>query len=221
MLRVKICGITRRDDALRACDLGADAIGFIFFDKSPRCISAAAAAAIAEALPVHVARVGVFVDADSAAIAAVVQHVGLDVVQFHGAYRPRQMAGLHRVRKVVVARVHPEFDFAGLAVFQNLVDAFLLDTHRQGRFGGTGEPFDWHLAQRAAVFGRVILAGGLAPDNVARAVRTAQPYGLDVNSGVEASPGKKDRDKLTELFANIKEFRRGWIPATPRPFPLA
>jgi len=221
LLRVKICGITRYDDALRACDLGTDAIGFIFCEKSPRRVTPEAAAAIAETLPAHVARTGVFVDAVPAAIARTVQTVGLNVVQFHGDYAPEHLAVVSGVRRVAVARVHGEFDVAAWATAHALADALLLDTYRAGQFGGTGAAFDWSLAQQAAAHGRVILAGGLGPENIVQAVHAAQPYAVDVNSGVESAPGRKDHKKLTELFTNLKEFRRGWSPTTPCPFPVA
>jgi phosphoribosylanthranilate isomerase len=220
-LRIKICGLTRLEDARLACELCADAVGFIFYSKSPRAISMQTAAAIAEQLPQHVARVGVFVDHSIAAIETYRRAIGLHALQFHGEYSAREMATFSSSRLIKAARLHDEFSLQGLAEFQNLAHAFLLDTYEKGRLGGTGKTFDWQLALAAKQYGRTILAGGLNPSNVQEAVRLVQPYAIDVNSGVESSPGIKDHHKLRQLFEQVKEFRRDWQPTNPAAFPVA
>jgi phosphoribosylanthranilate isomerase len=221
MLRVKICGITRLDDALLACELGADAIGFIFYEKSPRSIRPDEAAAIAEHLPPHVARVGIFVDTPRDDIVIYRKQVKLTAIQFHGAYSLSELEQFDREQVIAVARVGESFQVLQLAQFRNCAAAILLDTHRKGLYGGTGETFDWQAAIDAKAYGRIILAGGLSPDNVRQAVETVVPYALDVSSGVEAHPGKKDPAKLRQLFRNVQESRGARQPESTPCFPLA
>jgi phosphoribosylanthranilate isomerase len=220
MLRVKICGLTRLDDARLACELGADAIGFIFYAKSPRAITTEAAAAIAAQLPAHVARVGVFVNTPVAEIYQHIKRVGLHFAQLHGDYTLDDIAQFAPEQVLAVARVSETFRSADLAKFQGRVAAILLDTHKKGLYGGTGETFDWQAALAAKTYGRIILAGGLNPENVCQAVEIVQPSALDISSGVEAAPGQKDHHKLRQLFQALQSYREGWQPAlTPR-FPL-
>ncbi|NUO80724.1 phosphoribosylanthranilate isomerase [candidate division KSB1 bacterium] len=221
MLRIKICGLTRLKDALLACELGADAVGFIFYSKSPRNISLQAAAIIAEQLPAHVARVGVFVDYSIEEIEIHRRAVGLHALQFHGDYSAREMAQFPSSRLIKVARLRDLSSLEGLTGFQNLAHAFLLDTYEKDKPGGTGKTFDWQLALAAKRFGNIILAGGLNPANMQAAVRFVQPYAIDVNSGVEAAPGIKDLHKLRQLFEQVKEFRRDWQPTNAAAFPVA
>lgn len=221
MLRVKICGITQLDDAQRACDLEADAIGFIFYEKSPRCVTMEKAAEIAKQLPGHVARVGVFVNASRDKILRHLETVGLDAVQFHGDYNISEFEQFDQKQVIAVARVSDTFCSAELKNFRGRAAAILLDTHKKGLYGGTGETFDWQAAIEAKAYGRIILAGGLSPENVQRAVETVSPYAIDVSSGVEAQPGKKDAMKLEQLFHNVKEYRYDWKPASNPRFPMA
>ncbi len=221
MLRVKICGLTRMEDALLACELGADAAGFIFYSKSPRSISMQEAAAIAERLPEYVTRVGVFVDSPIAAIEEHRHAIGLQALQFHGDYSTKEIAEFSSAWLIKAARLRDQSSLASLEDFQNLVHAFLLDTYEKGKLGGTGKIFDWQLAIAAKRFGRIILAGGLNPKNVQEAVRFVQPYAIDVNSGVESAPGIKDHDKLRHLFEQVKEFRRDWKSPNAPAFPVA
>ncbi len=195
--RVKICGITRADDAARAAILGADAIGVVFYSRSPRAVTIEQALAIGRARPPFVALVGLFVNPEPDLVETVLQRVPLDLLQFHG---DECEADCERYGRPYLKSVsmRPGVDVVGYArCFEGAV-GLLLDTHREGVPGGTGEAFDWSLVPRD--FGRpVILAGGLRPDNVARAIAEVRPYGVDVSSGVESRKGIKD-DGLMAAF---------------------
>ncbi len=202
MIRIKICGITNLEDALLAADLGAHALGFIFYPKSPRKVAPEAAREIIRRLPPFVVSVGVFVDEDAAMVRDLAASLGLDWVQLHGQESPDYCRSLGR-RVIKGCRVQDESSLAGLAPYQGAVQAFLLDTYKKGQAGGTGESFDWRLAREARKYGPIILAGGLTPENIGRAISEAQPQAVDVASGVEAAPGKKDPEKLRAFFAAI------------------
>lgn len=203
MVRIKICGMTNRDDALCAADWGADALGFIFYEKSPRYISPDQAGAVIAALPPFVTPVGVFVNASEAHIDAVVKLAGLRAIQLHGDEPPAACLG-HSVPVIRALRVGPDFDPETMRMY--LVDTFLLDTAKAGQYGGTGEAFDWSKAIAAKPYGRIVLSGGLNPGNVARAIEMVAPYAVDVGSGVEAEPGKKDHGKLKRFLEVAKGF---------------
>jgi phosphoribosylanthranilate isomerase len=203
MVRIKICGITNLEDALLAAALGADALGFIFYTKSPRRINLEAARAIIAQLPPFVVSVGVFVDEAAAVVQDLAARVGLDWVQLHGQESPDYCRSLGR-RVIKSFRIKDESSLHALEPFQGSAQAFLLDTYKKGQVGGTGEIFDWELAKQAQAYGPVILAGGLTPENVARALRVAQPQAVDTASGIEAAPGKKDPEKLRKFFAAIR-----------------
>ena len=199
MVRVKICGITNLEDALLAAELGADALGFIFYAKSPRHVAPETARAIIAQLPPFVAAVGVFVDEAAAVVQELAGRVGLDWVQLHGQESPEYCRNLGR--KVIKGfRIQDEDSLRRLADYQGAAQALLLDTYKKGQVGGTGEIFDWHLARKAKKYGRIILAGGLTPENVAQAIATAGPAAVDAASGTEAAPGKKDPAKLRAFF---------------------
>lgn len=219
MLRVKVCGITRAEDALAACALGADAIGFIFYERSPRYIAPEHAAAIGAQLPSHVSRVGVFVTGDAQQISQTADRAGLDAIQLHGDQSPALLQQLEDFIRIKVFRMR-EGAANSIAAFSAHAEAFLLDTYDRRQPGGTGRAFDWSAASRFAQTRPVILAGGLAAGNVAEAVRRAHPYAVDLNSGVEARPGIKDHDRLRAAFHQLCEFRREWQPAAQK-FPLA
>ncbi|MCZ7639282.1 MAG: phosphoribosylanthranilate isomerase [Verrucomicrobia bacterium] len=189
-VRVKICGVTRLEDAQAAVEAGADALGFMFYERSPRRVSVAVGAAICRQLPPFVSKVGVFVDAAIEVIEEAVVQCGLDVVQLHGGESPAFCGRLSRpVIKAV--RVRGPETLAELAGYATA--AWLLDAYVPGQRGGTGATFDWGLATQAVGLGRpVILAGGLTAANVAAAVRQVRPYAVDVSSGVESEPGRKD-----------------------------
>ena len=204
MVIVKICGITNRDDALCAADCGADALGFIFYEKSPRYVAPEKAGEMIADLPPFVTPVGVFVNASDVHIDAVVKLASLRAIQLHGDEPPEACLG-HSVPVIRVLRVGPDFDAETLRSY--LVDTFLLDTAKTGSYGGTGETFDWSQAKKAKSFGRIILSGGLNPDNVAEAIGEVAPYAVDTGSGVEAEPGKKDHAKVRKFLEIAKHYR--------------
>jgi phosphoribosylanthranilate isomerase len=206
MVRVKICGITNAADALAAIDAGANLIGFNFYAKSPRHISEAEAAKIRPQLPKRVKAVGIFVNALPAEVITLRKSLKLDAVQLHGDESPETAAEIARSLPVIKAfRVEPDFPLATLDEYPDAF-AYLFDAAHTGQYGGTGRTTDWDVARRAAVDRRIILAGGLKVENVAAAVRIVRPYGIDVASGVESKPGKKDHGRLREF---IQEVRRG------------
>jgi len=202
MVRVKICGMTNVREARIAADLGADALGFNFFKGSPRYVKPARAKAIIAALPPLVMAVGLFVDAHPDDIMSTVATCGLDAVQLHGDETPRQVDAIRGVRRIKAIRVADARDVARCRRYR--AEAYLLDTYVRGEYGGTGKVFDWELAREAGQFGPIILAGGLAPDNVEEAIRIVHPYGVDTASGVETAPGRKDKDMMQEFILRAK-----------------
>jgi phosphoribosylanthranilate isomerase len=206
MVQIKICGITNLEDALLAAELGADALGFIFYAKSPRHVAPETAREIIAQLPPFVAAVGVFVDEAAAVVQEVTASVRLDWVQLHGQESPEYCRNLGR--KVIKGfRIQDEDSLGQLAGYQGAAQALLLDTYKKGQVGGTGEIFDWHLAREAKQYGPIILAGGLTSDNVARAIEVAGPDAVDAASGTEAAPGKKDPAKLRAFFEAVRSKR--------------
>ena len=204
MVRVKICGITHIDDALMAIDAGADALGFVFA-PSPRQVSPAQAAAILAELPPFIATVGLVVDQDPLPILE--RCPRLDVIQFHGSESPEAVAACPR-RSIKAFRVRSSADLGDLSRYTS-VGALLLDAYVPGIAGGTGTRFPWELALEAAAPGRrIIVAGGLSPDNVAECVRTVRPYAVDVSSGVESEPGRKCAVKVGRFIAAAKAASR-------------
>jgi phosphoribosylanthranilate isomerase len=200
-VRVKVCGITRAADATAAVEAGADAIGLNFVEESPRRLRDDKAAEVAAAIPPLVARVGVFANAPVDRIRMLAAGLHLDAAQLHGEESPEECARLS-VPWYKAHRVGDGFDTAVLALYGRPI--FLLDAPGPVR-GGTGLTFDWGVARRCASFGRVILAGGLTPDNVGDAIAQARPYAVDVNSGVESAPGIKDPDRLRLFCARVAE----------------
>jgi phosphoribosylanthranilate isomerase len=199
---VKICGITNAADALAAAGSGADALGLMFYEGSPRHVTVKAAAEIARQLPPSVIKVGVFVNAPEDAVLRAIGECGLNIVQFHGDETP-EYCGLFPVMTIKAFRVRDAGSLKALADYQT--DAFLLDAHTPDKLGGTGTTFNWDLAMEAQKLGRpIFLAGGLTPENVAEAVRRVQPYAVDVSSGVEESPGKKDHQKMAAFIKAAK-----------------
>jgi len=201
--RVKICGITCVEDALRAAELGADALGFVFA-QSPRQVTPEQAAEIAARLPPFVSRVGVFVNESPQRIKEIVARCALGAVQLHGDEPAEVLEELGRVVVVRALRLRGEEDL-------ELIDAWpqpwvLIEPFSPEARGGTGKELDLNLAARACQRGkRIILAGGLSPENVGQAVRRVRPYAVDVSSGVEAAPGRKDPHKLARFFAAVRE----------------
>ncbi len=205
MTRVKICGITSLEDALTAVEAGADALGFVFFAKSPRHIFPEQAARIISQLPPFVQAVGLFVNEEADTVNKVADLCRLDLVQLHGDEPPdycrqfkRRLLKAFRVRSLTCLDPINNYQVAG----------YLLDTFSPSFYGGTGLSFNWEIAAEAVKrHQRIVLAGGLTPDNVAEAISQVRPYGVDVSSGVEAAPGKKDRDKLRAFLQNAKEVQ--------------
>lgn len=203
MIRVKICGITSREDAWAAVEAGADALGFIFVKGTPRYIEPEAAAAIAAQMPPFLVTAGVFVDRTPEEIERIVSASGLSLAQLHGNESPAECRRL-RVPFVKAIRVQSERDLEALRIYPQ-ARAFLLDTYVADRPGGTGRTFSWEIAAKAARQARVILSGGLTPDNVALAVAQVRPYAVDVCSGVEAHPGRKDHRKVREFIEQARK----------------
>jgi phosphoribosylanthranilate isomerase len=202
-LKVKICGITRRDDAVAAVDAGANAVGFIFSRSSPRYIDPAKAGGIIDVLPKNVTPVGVFVNAPREEIEQAIAVSGIRCLQLHGEETVGDTGGFS-LPVVKAFRVGPRFDPGALSEY--MVAAFLLDTHAPDKHGGTGRVFDWNIAREAKAHGRVILSGGLNPSNVLEAIKVAEPFAIDVNSGVETRPGIKDHEKIARLFAAVRAY---------------
>src|ERR1700743_3339484 len=208
-VRVKICGITNLADAKLAVDLGADALGFNFYEKSVRNISPAAAYKIIRALPKKIEAAGVFVNWSAEAVIALARAVDLDTIQLHGdepAATARKLANYFQVTKAM--RVGKGFRLAQLKPFETAVRAFLFDAAKSGAYGGTGHRTDWTIARRAAKSHDIILAGGLTPENVAEAILYVRPYAVDVASGTESAPGKKSRTKLRAFFNEVARANR-------------
>ena len=208
MVRVKICGITNSGDALAAVDAGASLLGFNFYDESPRFIPAAEAEKIRQQLPKKVEAVGIFVNSPPADVAAILKSLQLDAAQLHGDETPQAAAEIARLLPVIKAfRVEPDFHLAVLDEYPDAF-AFLFDAAHTGQYGGTGRTTDWDVARRAAVDRRIILAGGLKVENVAAAVRIVRPYAVDVASGVESKPGKKDHGRMREFIQEVRRAER-------------
>jgi len=205
-VRVKICGITNEADATMAIAAGADALGFVFVPGTKRAVTAEAVAAITARMPPFVARVGLFVNAPAAEIEATIALAGLDTIQLHGEETPELARSfMNRVRVLKAFRVRDEASFAAVTPFFSACHAVLLDAFDAAGHGGTGTQFDWSLAQHVRAWRHpVIIAGGLRPDNVAEAVHRFAPYAVDVSSGVEAGPGRKDPEKVRAFVKNAK-----------------
>jgi phosphoribosylanthranilate isomerase len=200
---VKVCGITNLEDARVAVDAGADALGFIFVEGTPRFIPPDRAAAIISVLPPFVTPVGVFWDHPPGQVKAAAEACGLSALQFHGEEPPEALAD-YRMPVIKTIKVQQLSDLDQMNGYN--VAAFLLDSPARWSLGEARQPIQWELARAAARRGRIILSAGLTPDNVARAIGIAAPYGVDVNSGVEAAPGKKDPEKVRRF---VREARRG------------
>jgi len=203
MVKVKICGITCLADALAAAQAGADALGFMFYERSARAITLSRAIEIIRELPPFIVKVGVFVNPSAEEVRRAAEW--LDVVQLHGAESPEFCSTVPRpVLKAI--RVRDESSLETIRTFA--VSGILLDAYVEGQLGGTGARFNWDLAVRAKALSRpIVLAGGLTPENVGEAVQRVSPYGVDVSSGVESAPGRKDIAKLAQFIARAKAVR--------------
>ncbi|MDD2501838.1 MAG: phosphoribosylanthranilate isomerase [Geobacter sp.] len=203
MTRIKICGITSPEDALTAVEAGADALGFVFYKESPRHIFPEEAARIINLLPPFIQVVGLFVNEAPEIVNQISRNCRLGLVQLHGDETPDDCRRIEQ-------RVMKAFRVRSLTCLDPVTDyrlsGCLLDTYSPSFYGGTGTSFNWEIAREAVARShRVVLAGGLTPDNVAEAIRQVRPYGVDVSSGVESAPGRKDADKVREFIRNAKE----------------
>lgn len=207
MVKVKICGITSWTDARLSVDAGADALGFNFYKSSPRYIAPDDARRIVGRLPRRVQAVGIFVNAPPAAVLRIARNVDVEILQLHGEESPGAVRALAEFYPVIKAfRVRRGFRLARLGRYRAAA-AFLLDGFEPNRRGGTGKTFDWRIVRQAKRYGPIILAGGLAPTNVAQAIRQAAPFAIDVCGGVESKPGKKDPARLQELMREVEMAR--------------
>jgi phosphoribosylanthranilate isomerase len=218
MTWVKICGMTNLEDALLAVDAGADAVGFVFYEKSPRCVSEETVREICSKLPESMEKIGVFVNEDEDSICTVADECGVTAIQMHGDNEDPHVAdrvvelrpSLRVFPAISVRHVNP----VGWASMwePEIVQAFLVDSGTQSMLGGTGETFDWRasvvMLDEIRQFGQLVLAGGLKPENVAEAIGILRPWGVDVVSGVEARPGKKDPEKVRAFVRAVQEMDR-------------
>ena len=204
-VKVKVCGMTNLKDALVAVEEGADAVGFIFYKKSPRSVTMKLVREIVLELPPFVDTVGVFVDETADQINKIADYCNLDMVQLHGDESPTFCKRIRR-RVIKAFRVKDMQSVKNISNFQ--VSGFILDTFSESLHGGTGKVFDWNLALPAKKFGPVIMAGGLTPNNVRQVIQRVRPYGVDVCSGVESEPGIKDHKKIRVFLKNAKAGRK-------------
>jgi phosphoribosylanthranilate isomerase len=202
--RVKICGISGCEDAKLVVDAGVDAVGLVFYEKSPRFVTIEVAAEISQVIPAFVSRVALFKDAEQQMIESVLERVEIDLIQFHGSETVDYCEQFNRPYIKALGMKGTEHDvsylLANVEKYQS-AKALLLDGHAPGEAGGSGESFDW--ASIAAVDKPIVLAGGLTPENVKQAIDLAQPFAVDVSSGVESSPGIKDKDKVAAFMKQV------------------
>lgn len=203
MTKIKICGITNLADAEAAIEFGADALGFVFYPKSPRCLDTVKAGEIIASLPPFITTVGVFVNQDKPFIDRIVKECGLDVVQLHGNETPDLCSSIEK-KVIKGVRIKSGADLTHLAGYR--VDAFLLDSCRSEDYTLPTSTFDWEMAVKAKGLGRIILAGGLKAENIAGAVKRVHPYAVDVCSGIEKEPGKKDMDKMKKFIQKVRNI---------------
>ena len=204
MTRIKICGITNLDDGLEAIAAGVDALGFVFVPNTPRYITPPQAKLVIKQLPPFITNVGLFVDSEIDEIEDIVNHCKLDAVQLHGN-EPPEMCSYIRLQTKIIKSFHVKNESQVLKnkIDNYRVDAYLLDTFIKGKAGGTGQTFDWRIAEGLGP--RIILAGGLTPNNIGAAITQVQPYGVDVSSGIEKSPGKKDTGKIYSFVDQVRQ----------------
>lgn len=201
MIRVKICGITNAADSLAACEFGADALGFNFYEKSPRAIAPADAWSIIQKLPPFVQTLGVFVNWTPQAVTSLGRALRLHAAQLHGDESPKDAAAVE-LPVIKALRIGAKFS---PGIFEKYsCQGFLLDAAQDGKYGGTGERADWVSAREAAKSQIIILAGGLTPENIREAIQFVRPYAVDVASGVESKPGKKDHGRMREFFEEVR-----------------
>jgi phosphoribosylanthranilate isomerase len=209
-VRIKICGMTRLADALCAVESGVDALGFIFYERSPRAITPQAAAVIIEQLPPFVDAVGVFVNEELEQVVRIIRACGLAYAQLHGSESPEycrelaERAAPCRVLKAI--RVGAQSNVDDVAPYRDVVQGYLLDTYQKNAVGGTGLAFDWNLIDRLQLTKPFLLAGGLDPDNIRDALEQVRPYGVDANSGLEDAPGQKNHHRIRQFIDAVRHF---------------
>jgi phosphoribosylanthranilate isomerase len=206
--RIKVCGITARADLVHAVAAGVDGLGFIFAKNSPRRIEPEKARELIKSVPPFVDTVGVFVNEDPDVVTDIIKYCGLTMVQLHGQENVDYCQYMP-VRVLKSFAVSSETDGLVMALYDGVAAGYLLDTHHETMAGGTGQTFDWRLVNGLRVPGPILLAGGLGPENVGAAIAAVHPFAVDVNSGVETAPGRKDHDKLTELVAAVRRADAG------------
>ena len=211
-VNVKFCGITSQEDAEKAIQSGADALGFVFFEDSPRYIKPEKASIIIKSIPPFISTVGVFVNEDIRSIEGCVEECGLNAVQLHGDENVKHCTSfknlkLKGVKLIKAIRLKDKESL--LSIEECPADAFLLDTYRSDVYGGTGKGFDHMLAVLAKEYGRrIIIAGGLTPDNVYDIIKEIKPYGVDVSTGIESSPGKKNPELMEEFISEVRRAEK-------------
>jgi phosphoribosylanthranilate isomerase len=205
MVKIKICGITNKQDAIEASRLGVDMLGFILYKNSKRYIEPNKIRDILNEVPDTIAKVGVFVDENAKKVTEIAQDCSFDMLQFHGDESPEYCAQFRDSYKIIKAfRIHDKKSLENINNYE--VDYYLLDTHSGGLKGGTGKSFDWKLIEGYELLKPVILSGGLTPKNIALAIQDVAPYAVDVSTGVEASPGKKDLKLMKEFVDNVRKI---------------
>ena len=203
MIKIKICGIRNLEDAIAAAEAGADALGFVFYPESPRFIDPGNVRHIISKLPVFITYIGVFVDEKEDVIRRILRESGIQLLQFHGSESP-MLCTRFREKVIKSIRIRDAGSIESMKMYP--LDTFLLDTYHAEVKGGTGKAFDWGIAEKAKEHGKIILSGGLTPSNVEEAIRRVKPYGVDVSSGVEKSPGKKDHMKIKKFIKEVKKI---------------
>jgi len=213
--RIKMCGTTNLEDALAAVEAGVDALGFIFYEKSLRNIDPEAARIIIEQLPPFVDTVGVFVDRDREEVEEIIRYCRFGYAQLHGQESPKYCERLARFvapcQVIKALRVGKYLKAGDVSPYNEHVKGFLLDTYQKDMVGGTGQCFDWTLIEQLDLQKTCILAGGLDADNVTGAIKAVQPYAVDVNSGVETTPGIKDHDKIRAFVSRVRQLEQGAV----------
>lgn len=205
--RIKVCGMTDLHEAQEAVVLGVDALGFIFAKKSPRYVEENKAREIIRTLPPFVDAVGVFVNEEISVVREIVKRCGLTVVQLHGDESPEYCNSMD-CRVVKAFRIGSNADPEVFSAYEGAVSGFLLDTYHANMAGGTGQVFDWRLLESVRPVGPIILAGGLTPENVLPAIREVRPFAVDVNSGIESKPGRKDLARLKDFINQVDSADR-------------
>ncbi len=204
MVKIKICGITNKRDAIDASDLGVDMLGFVFYKKSKRYVEPKIVRDIVNELPLSISKVGVFVDLDKKKVLEIAEECSLNMLQFHGEEAPDYCTEFNGIYKIVKAfRIKDSNSLKGINDYN--ADFYMLDAYSSREKGGTGESFDWNIIENFEFLKPIILSGGLDSSNVCQAIQKVSPYGVDVSSGVEESPGKKDLKLMGDFVRKVRK----------------